>query len=95
MRMFALFGIVLSSMVLYACTSEEAPVAATDSGVASSPASDPLSGTWSGDWGPAESHRNPVTVELKWDGVNLSGTINPGPDAVPITKASSSPTRGW
>ena len=43
---------------------------------------DPLSGTWTGDWGPSASDRNPVTVELKWDGTVLTGTVNPGPNAV-------------
>ncbi len=51
-------------------------------------AADPLSGTWTGDWGPSPTHRNPVTVELKWDGKNLTGTVNPGPDAVELKKAT-------
>jgi hypothetical protein len=29
-----------------------------------------------------------VTLELKLDGTNVTGTINPGPDAVPVTKGS-------
>jgi hypothetical protein len=49
---------------------------------------DPLSGTWVGDWGPSASDRNQVTVELKWDGKALSGTVNPGPNAVALQKAS-------
>jgi hypothetical protein len=52
---------------------------------------DPLSGTWVGDWGPSASDRNQVTVELKWDGKALSGTVNPGPNAVPLQKASFDP----
>jgi len=52
--------------------------------VASSNAADPLSGTWSGDWGPSASDRNPVTVELKYDGKTLSGTVNPGANAVSL-----------
>ena len=50
-------------------------------------ADDPLSGTWVGDWGPSEWDRNQVTVELKWDGKNLTGTVNPGPNAVQLKKA--------
>jgi len=50
--------------------------------------SDPLSGTWVGDWGPSPSDRNQVTVELKWDGKNLTGTVNPGPNAVELIKTS-------
>ena len=48
------------------------------------PASDPISGTWTGDWGPTRLDRNPVTVNLKWDGKALTGNVNPGPNAIPI-----------
>lgn len=51
-------------------------------------AEDPLSGTWVGDWGPSAADRNQVTVELKWDGKNLTGTVNPGPNAVELKKTS-------
>ena len=57
-------------------------------------ASDPLTGAWSGDWGPSEQNRTPVTVDLKWDGANLSGTVNPGPNAIELTKASFKPDTG-
>ena len=50
--------------------------------------SNSLSGTWVGDWGPSPSDRNQVTVDLKWDGKMLSGTVNPGPNAVPLQKSS-------
>lgn len=49
---------------------------------------DPLSGTWTGDWGPSAEDRNQVTVELKWDGKSLSGTVNPGENAVPLQKCT-------
>jgi len=49
---------------------------------------DPLSGTWKGDWGPSPGDRNQVTVELKWDGKALGGTVNPGPNAVALQKAT-------
>jgi hypothetical protein len=58
---------------------------------AQQPSGDPLSGTWVGDWGPSPSDRNQVTVELKWDGKALSGTVNPGPNAVPLQKATFDP----
>jgi hypothetical protein len=54
-------------------------------------ADDPLSGTWTGDWGPTPTHRNQVTVELKWDGKNLTGNVNPGPNAVELKKATFDP----
>ena len=44
----------------------------------------PLTGTWSGDWGAAPTSRTHLTVVIEWDDNDLTGTINPGPDAVPI-----------
>jgi hypothetical protein len=49
---------------------------------------DPLSGTWVGDWGPSASDRNQVTVELKLDGKALTGTVNPGQNAVTLQKCT-------
>ncbi len=54
-------------------------------------ADDSLSGSWAGDWGPSDWDRNQVTVELKWDGKSLSGTVNPGPNAIQIQKATFDP----
>src|SRR5262249_34363381 len=44
----------------------------------------PLTGTWSGDWGTTPTERNHLTIVMNWDGKNVTGTINPGPDAVAI-----------
>lgn len=44
----------------------------------------PLTGTWAGDWGPTATQRNHLTFVLNWDGENVTGTINPGPDAIAI-----------
>ena len=52
---------------------------------------DPLTGTWTGDWGPSATDRNTVILELKWDGKTLTGTVNPGPDAIAIENASFDP----
>ena len=49
--------------------------------------SDPLTGTWKGDWGPSASDRNPATLELKWDGKTLTGTVNPGPEGIRSRKS--------
>ena len=49
---------------------------------------DPLSGIWTGDWGLTPSHRNSVTVDLRWDGTRLMGSVNPGPHALQFTKTS-------
>ena len=35
-------------------------------------------GTWVGDFGPAFYDRNTITLELKWDGTTLTGSIEPG-----------------
>jgi hypothetical protein len=48
----------------------------------------PLVGTWYGDWGPSPDQRNDVTLVMSWDGKNVGGTINPGPDAVPFKVAT-------
>jgi len=42
----------------------------------------PLTGTWTGDWGPSAAQRTHITLVMNWDGKNVTGTINPGPDAV-------------
>ena len=52
----------------------------------------PLSGTWSGDWGPTAATRHRVLLELRWDGKAISGTINPGPNAVRLRSASLDPS---
>ncbi len=44
----------------------------------------PLTGTWSGDWGPTATQRNHITFVMNWDGKNVTGTINPGDNAVQI-----------
>jgi uncharacterized protein DUF6152 len=46
----------------------------------------PLTGTWVGDIG--QRH---VTVVLEWDGKNVTGTINPGPNASQIRAARIDP----
>ncbi len=52
---------------------------------------DPLTGTWVGDWGPSPDDRNQVTLELKYDGKTVTGTVNPGPNAVALQKATFDP----
>lgn len=44
----------------------------------------PLTGTWSGDWGASPTQRTQVTFVMNWDGKNVTGIINPGPDSIPI-----------
>ena len=47
----------------------------------------PLKGTWMGDWGTDKANRTPVLIELNWDGKAITGSINPGPEAIRFTKA--------
>jgi len=66
-------------------------VAALGAGPAAAQYGHPLKGTWSGDWGPNKETRHRVLLELHWDGKAITGTINPGPNAVRLQKASLDP----
>ena len=55
---------------------------------------DPLSGEWAGNWGPSPSRQTAVTLELKWDGTKLSGTVNPGRNSIELSKATFDPQSG-
>ena len=48
----------------------------------------PLSGTWAGEWGPPGAARTHITMVMNWDGKAVTGLINPGPDAIPLTAVS-------
>jgi hypothetical protein len=48
----------------------------------------PLKGAWSGDWGPNKDQRTRVLLQMQWDGKAITGAINPGPNALPLTAAS-------
>lgn len=90
-RSLLLLSVLSLLLVLGACGASEpakTDPAATDTAAAPDASADPLTGTWKGDWGPTAEHRNPVVLELKWDGTALTGTVNPGPNAVMLTKAS-------
>lgn len=66
-------------------------VVAMAGGLAAAQYGHPLKGTWSGDWGPNNETRHRVLLELHWDGKAITGTINPGPNAVRLQKASLDP----
>lgn len=36
-------------------------------------------------------HRNPVTIEMDWNGKAITGSIDPGPSGVSFTKAELNP----
>ena len=48
----------------------------------------PLTGTWSGDWGPTSTERHQITLVMNWDGKNVTGLINPGPDSIPLSSVT-------
>ena len=48
----------------------------------------PLTGTWAGEWGPPGAARTHITMVMNWDGKAVTGLINPGPDAIPLTAVS-------
>ena len=52
----------------------------------------PLTGTWHGDWGPTPTHRNDVTLVLDWEGKDISGLVNPGPDSIKSSKTTLDPS---
>src|SRR5262245_38297862 len=53
----------------------------------------PLKGSWSGDWGTSKETRHRVLLDLNWDGKEITGTINPGTDGVPLKTATLDPTK--
>ena len=52
----------------------------------------PLTGTWAGDWGPTSTQRTQITLVMNWDGKNVTGLINPGPESLPIASVFVDPT---
>ena len=53
----------------------------------------PAKGTWVGYWGPTATE-NRLMIVMDYDGKNLSGTVNPGPNGVPIKLARLDITPG-
>lgn len=45
----------------------------------------PLSGTWSGEWASSADRSQHLTFVLNWDGKAVTGIMNPGPNAIPIS----------
>lgn len=74
-----MFGRSLRLFCLLSCLLVAAPALAQEG--------HPAKGTWVGYWGPTTTQQNRLVVVLDYDGKNLSGTVNPGPNAVPIKMA--------
>lgn len=47
----------------------------------------PLDGTWRGEWGTSANERTKVVIVMKWDGENINGLINPGPESINFKSA--------
>ena len=54
----------------------------------------PLKGSWLGTWAGNKALGNDVLIVMTWDGKNVTGTINPGTDNIPIKSATLNP-EGW
>ncbi|MEJ1965323.1 MAG: hypothetical protein WDO56_28820 [Gammaproteobacteria bacterium] len=54
----------------------------------------PLDGTWRGERAGGGGAPATIVMVLQWDGQKLTGVINPGPKAVPITDGQLIP-EGW
>jgi hypothetical protein len=53
----------------------------------------PLTGTWYGEYD-AGTQKRDLTIVMKWDGKQTTGTMNPGPSAVSLTSAALDITPG-
>src|ERR1700704_6258660 len=54
----------------------------------------PLKGSWIGTWAGNHNQGNDLLIVLNWDGKNITGTINPGTDNIPVKNATLNP-EGW
>jgi hypothetical protein len=48
----------------------------------------PLTGSWHGEWHPATGQKIPVLLFMKWNSKTVEGTLNPGPNGVPLKVAN-------
>ncbi|HYR83322.1 MAG TPA: hypothetical protein VE422_04510 [Terriglobia bacterium] len=77
-------------LLLAACTAKTATPENSPGGTPGNPPS----GTWFGDYGPDADRREPIKVELRWEGSNLRGTVHAGVRDLEIRKASFKPETG-
>ena len=64
---------------IWACLGALIPLAAQEG--------HPMTGTWHGDWASSATQRTRLVLYMKWDSKNVTGMINPGPRAIPLTVA--------
>jgi hypothetical protein len=88
-----LLSLIIVSIALIACQATTAQQAGGD----------PLTGIWVGEFGNGYFDQNTITLDLKWDGKTLTGTVKPGEPGgrmyrnftpFPIEKAQYDPKRG-
>ena len=93
MKSLSLLSVFLSFCLVASCARVQGSQEGDDS----------LTGTWVGDFGPAFYDRNTITLELNWDGTNLTGMVRPGVpgarmyrnfESFPIENASFDPKTG-
>lgn len=53
-----------------------------------------MDGTWRGETTSQDGSHRTIVLILQWDGRQISGTLNPGPDGTEFTGASLDPA-GW
>jgi hypothetical protein len=56
-------------------------------GTAGAQVGHPAKGSWLGYWGPTEREQHRIFLVLDWENREIVGTINPGPNAVPVERA--------
>ncbi|MEO8463742.1 MAG: hypothetical protein ABI640_00235 [Gammaproteobacteria bacterium] len=54
--------------------------------LASAQVGHPAKGAWSGYWGTSDADKHRILLVLDWRNAELSGTINPGPNAITLDK---------
>jgi hypothetical protein len=47
----------------------------------------PAKGSWSGYWGTSDANKKRILLLLDWENNEIIGSINPGPNQIPIDKA--------
>lgn len=47
----------------------------------------PVKGSWSGYWGPNDDEQHRILLLLDWENREITGTINPGRNAVAVDRA--------
>ena len=47
-----------------------------------------MKGSFVGEWGRDGNTQSGLMIVMDWDGESITGTVNPGPQSVPITQAA-------